>query len=64
MINTNRMSHDPFVLRNYEPLATRHMPHATCHMPHDNIQQTTEVRDCGGKQKNKTIDTFRFLTNS
>jgi hypothetical protein len=57
MINTNRMSHDPFVLRNYEPLATRHMPHA-------NIQQTTEVRDCGGKQKNKTIDTFRFLTNS
>jgi hypothetical protein len=34
MINTNRMSHDPFVLRNYEPLATCHMPHATCHMPH------------------------------
>jgi hypothetical protein len=51
MINTNRMSHDPFVLRNYEPLAT-------CHMPTSNRQQKSET--VGESKKTKQLTPFGF----
>jgi len=51
MINTNRMSHDPFVLRNYEPLAT-------CHMTTSNRQQKSET--VGESKKTKQLTPFGF----